>query len=631
MISSRVFRVKAFVLLFLMTFEIIVPTTTWALTGQNQPELSSYEPTHNTDNVDLMTGDMTYTIPLMSVPSPEGGVSFPLAYHSGIAPDEESSWVGLGWNINLGSIVRDVKEYPDDFNGQSISSEMFDAGGHGYSLNIPKVGSISYDSEKGYGGVIGLAGLEIGFGTQLGLSVFGLNSDDTPAQMAKKKAIGLALAIVNLGVSAAIGEKASSVLGLATSMYSVSASINSSMSNVNNWSVKRRNFLFYSDYSYHLDYTRTDKAYGSLYLGQAYDRATVAMHVASQIHPPSIVTNLKNGDTGTEIPLYKFYSSSNNNVNETDVTDCSISMTGERAYSIEPVHTAYDNYRIMGGSVSGTVQPYRHEIGTHSVALNGSTDGQDSFILSKFLKYDDASTTDIKEKVPFYYLGDNSNYYLSHMRLPLSPIDSPSQYGVQLNNSGSGSGNRMSYTIQDSRIFFDTNTQTASDSPHALQYQLGDLDREGASIENVALGRSKHVAWFTLEELGFVTLADSRRDLIGGFEVTDEKGTIYHYKQPVLNTAHLQYSAGNDNDYSKSEIAADYPTSWLLTSVAGVDYVDRAPLGEYGPEDWGYWVEYNYGRFSTNYGYRSPYSGNTVDEMVYQNPVLPYNLIAEFK
>jgi len=48
------------------------------------------------DMVNLLTGDMTYNIPLLEVPGPGGGYPLSLSYHAGIQPDADASWVGLG-------------------------------------------------------------------------------------------------------------------------------------------------------------------------------------------------------------------------------------------------------------------------------------------------------------------------------------------------------------------------------------------------------------------------------------------------------------------------------------------------------------------------------------------------------
>ena len=33
--------------------------------------------------------------------------------------DQEASWVGLGWNINPGTITRNLRGLPDDFDGSN--------------------------------------------------------------------------------------------------------------------------------------------------------------------------------------------------------------------------------------------------------------------------------------------------------------------------------------------------------------------------------------------------------------------------------------------------------------------------------------------------------------------------------
>jgi hypothetical protein len=85
--------------------------------GPTQPEVHSFEPVGTNQMVDLFTGDFTYNIPLFNLPGPDGGYPINLAYHSGVQMDQEASWVGLGWNINMGTINRQIRNLPDDFGG----------------------------------------------------------------------------------------------------------------------------------------------------------------------------------------------------------------------------------------------------------------------------------------------------------------------------------------------------------------------------------------------------------------------------------------------------------------------------------------------------------------------------------
>lgn len=115
--NSKVAKpVSVFLLLtFLSTF--VTPTTIFALTGgPSQPEVQSFTPVSTTDMVNLFTGDFNYNIPLLDV----GGYPVNLSYQSGITMDQQASWVGLGWNINPGSILRNMRGLPDDFSGDEV-------------------------------------------------------------------------------------------------------------------------------------------------------------------------------------------------------------------------------------------------------------------------------------------------------------------------------------------------------------------------------------------------------------------------------------------------------------------------------------------------------------------------------
>lgn len=99
---------------------VVFPTAAFALTGgPSQPEVNSFSPIGTSDMVDLFTGDFKYNIPLLDV----GGYPLNIAYSPGSGPDTESSFVGLGWNINPGVIGRTVRGLPDDFKGDNVRKE----------------------------------------------------------------------------------------------------------------------------------------------------------------------------------------------------------------------------------------------------------------------------------------------------------------------------------------------------------------------------------------------------------------------------------------------------------------------------------------------------------------------------
>jgi len=118
--QSRAFKAISVFLILNILAEIVAPMRALALTGgPAQPEFGSFTPIGTSDMVDLSSGDMNYNIPLMDV----GGYPLNIAYSSGTGMDDEASWVGLGWNLSVGQVNRNVRGLPDDFNGDEMVYE----------------------------------------------------------------------------------------------------------------------------------------------------------------------------------------------------------------------------------------------------------------------------------------------------------------------------------------------------------------------------------------------------------------------------------------------------------------------------------------------------------------------------
>jgi hypothetical protein len=152
--------------------QIVFPTAALALTsGPVQPEYSSFEPVATTNMVNEFSGEFTYNLPLLSVPGAHGG-GYPvsLAYHSGVKPEEEASWVGYGWTLNPGAINRSQRGFADDADGQHVTYMnkqenpytisvggkvglgLFSIDMEGLKLlNISASGGIRYNNYKGFG------------------------------------------------------------------------------------------------------------------------------------------------------------------------------------------------------------------------------------------------------------------------------------------------------------------------------------------------------------------------------------------------------------------------------------------------------------------------------------------------
>lgn len=121
------FRIKhqkpiAAFMLLLMGAQTLLPVTALALTsGPTQPEASSFKQAGVSDMVDPFTGNFSYNLPLMDV----DGYPLNLNYSSGSGIDDEASWVGLGWSLNVGAVNRQLRGIADDLSGDEFTTEQY--------------------------------------------------------------------------------------------------------------------------------------------------------------------------------------------------------------------------------------------------------------------------------------------------------------------------------------------------------------------------------------------------------------------------------------------------------------------------------------------------------------------------
>ena len=105
--------------------------------GPSQPDYVQFEPANLQDMVNLQTGNFTYSLPLGELPGPYGNYPLSISYHAGISPQQEASWVGLGWTLNPGSINRDLRGVPDDqFHGGTLGFVYQYAAWHYWNLDF---------------------------------------------------------------------------------------------------------------------------------------------------------------------------------------------------------------------------------------------------------------------------------------------------------------------------------------------------------------------------------------------------------------------------------------------------------------------------------------------------------------
>ncbi len=89
--------------------------------GPGQSENTGFSVGSTDGMVDKFTGDFSYSIPLMDVE----GYPISIKYNSNVAVNTDASWVGLGWDLSTGSISREMRGIPDEFNGNQNITRTF--------------------------------------------------------------------------------------------------------------------------------------------------------------------------------------------------------------------------------------------------------------------------------------------------------------------------------------------------------------------------------------------------------------------------------------------------------------------------------------------------------------------------
>ncbi len=92
-----------------------------ASSGGGQAESSGFSLGSTDGMVNKFTGDFSYSIPLMDVE----GYPIVIAYNSNVGMNSEASWVGLGWDLSVGAVSREMRGIPDEFNGEQVIEKEF--------------------------------------------------------------------------------------------------------------------------------------------------------------------------------------------------------------------------------------------------------------------------------------------------------------------------------------------------------------------------------------------------------------------------------------------------------------------------------------------------------------------------
>ncbi len=614
--------------------------------GPNAPEAASFEPLDVTDVVNLVTGDFSYTIPAINVPGPNGGYPLTLSYHSGIAMDQESSWVGLGWSLNAGAINRNVNGYPDDWNNVKAYEYYWNKGEtlsqHSVDVSIPIYGitiglGTSWGSLRGFSGSVGLGvgpvnfnvgsdGASIGVGVSKYLSVSaGINSQGynvgvgvgTGGQFGGGLGIGYSeggglsgSASIYGGTDRISGKNVNSSLGITTSgavTYGLGASLQdhnktsktlgqtkragsggayfSTTQQQDDTTIKQSGYtipLIFVNYRYEKVKWWVDKLKESGVSGAIYsdnDFANVpqgvidyceSLYGSCSYTPFSLPTacaciqanGVGYGYTGTEIqaPDYAF----------SDISEINYNGNSER-FSIlnrNPVLLNYDGYNVSGQGMSGPMSP---RITKNIALINVNHDFEEAD-----LSYYRPESSTPNATASFYFDNELVGGSLVN-KVSFSNTTNPSNFDSYINEpSVPVSGNKRAGNF--------------------VEYFTFDNIPPDVKLPN-----------------NFIQPSFVKEGAIAGYRITSTDGMIYTYMLPVYSVME-KFRAYNyldvERDAYSEKTNEAYATHWLLTSIMGPDYVDANTNGELDETDYGYWVDFEYGKWSEGMVWRTPGKGN---------------------
>lgn len=623
-------------------------------TGPSSPEAAGFEPVDASDMVSLSTGDLSYSMPLMSV----DGFPVNLAYHAGITPDLDASWVGLGWYLNPGAINRTVTNTPDDWKS-------------GVGINFTSY----YNSETYYG-------VSVDFGFSLFGSVgVGMNWGGNKGMSGSVRAsVGpnlnaYTLGQAKIGVNASINADTNGNIGVGISgsvsigSYGAGASYGYSLTS-KNWSagigVGRRignNDVFVGvGASYSSDGSLSvgggaskregaGQNYGgdkSASGGGGFSSASFSQGDASveaqgfglsiPLEPLGIpitlgfskrkikyslrkgfVTNewgvlyandysgmdgssQADGLTGND--YFNDYTKRTNSFDlySTRIPQAEEDFIADYSKDIENINftfAGYDDYNVAAQGLSGSIKPLLLQNVTLFGKGERTTDiaGDDIHVFWH-------QGSDVASRT----LGNNFHFYFQNQFTSSETIVPPngsggsgsnlnqflSSYGNQ--STGYSSGNSYDRAKSPSYIEVFTNLQIAN----------GDTDISGLITPgNIDDAQRSDTAYFA-------------PDGIGAYKITSPDGKTYHFALPVYHfeqvqrnlIEHPEMPLGTTVNAKEKRQYTKFATHWLLTAVTGSDYFDTNDNNKVDEGDYGYWVELEYGKWTDGMVWRSPYESN---------------------
>jgi hypothetical protein len=639
--------------------------------GPNAPEAAAFEPVDATDMVNLNTGDFSYVIPLLNVPSPEGGYPISLSYHAGIAMDQEASWVGLGWSLNPGTINRAVNGIPDDWKNGLVREFAYDEGGEEYSKSI-SIGygvpgkfsagvGVSYGSNQSLAGSVSLSiagvygsighngisagfglsnslgvGASVGFNGSVGASVnFGLGQDSNSSL---SLGVGYGPGGFNGSVGISGSQKEINQTGNTTNISSSSVGISFSSSGIGisgnangfgtsafssfngsvsasdyNVTSKSSSFALVTPWGY-FSYGKNETKWELNKTEWQTVKGTLYMHSNSAAWPQPI------GIYNTTKSITDVYQINTEERFEQSTYDV-------YRYTNNSLFPNYDNYAVTGQGIGGSMRPIK----ANKTPLR----------VTEGIEYFNTSDTGLYLEIRShgYNLLYNSNksinfdfnsFQNSYLNVLPDTMTYNSINGVVFNPpTNSTLPEHLTMNSDSEYIYlnnsFDEVKHRFRKGRNVEYFTVNDINSGDASDLGY-LGEANNYQ-LNLESCGFSSptegsIKDNFENSIGAYRITLADGKTYHYSLPVYQIEKIRRLYGIVENKSENQAHMDrmqinpYATHWLLTAITGPDYLKMNNNRNYPDEgDYGYWVRFDYGRWSDGFIWKNPGYNNYSDNV----------------
>jgi hypothetical protein len=563
-------------------------------TGPTSPDFMGFESMEGTNMVNINTGDFVYNIPLMYVPGPQGGYPITLSYSAGIGVAQDATWVGLGWRLNVGSLNRVVNQTADD-----MIKEVHSFSAQYASLNYQTL-SLSHTFPNGLSIARTHAwGDNKSTNWSLGTNILSFNFDENLSIGIDPSFYLESNLRINAGINLSSGETS---FGLRSSgITSLGVSMSSRGGVGLNLSVVGNNLLANSNLSFASN-TRINTQGFFIPIPTKLGVTTVGYKRIRINHENISNHNLTYFGSLTEDFDEGIAAFDKKNKKTRDVLMLEKSLSMNHNYisdEHDPVNLlpAYDKFI---GSAQGLSVPFnfRHqEFGS-------------LYSFGKYLRKNNQISSQYTEP------SISNHYSSSNWKIKPSSYKLPEDHSIVLDMD-----EMINDDLSTGSIFVDQTEINYTDHNYSniLLNQDYINNRFGSFIINKFTNYEiNNTNTLALLNKGFIESKNisSRSNVnffpsqgIGAFSITSPEGITYHYSLPVYQFESIYHQTVDNPDNESSILSFEssvnpYAINWLLTGITGPDYVDVNNNG-ISNEDYGYWIEFKYDKFSNCYPWNS--------------------------